>query len=264
MWGSFVLGVVQGVTEWLPVSSEGSIILVSTHFFGMRAGLVDMVHYALWLHLGTWLAAVWYLRKDLRVILSTIIDYRFATFANRRELSFLVVSTLISGAGGFMLLRSIEGYESNIETTARGATLLVGVLLLGTGFMLLKSKRGGVRSADGLTVGDGIILGFTQAAAVLPGLSRSGLTVAVLLLRGFRDPEALRLSFLMSIPIVLAGNIILNLGQMHFDAASLVGIASAAVAGFITMKVLLGFARRVNFGYFALCFGVLTIASVSI
>jgi len=121
-----------------------------------------------------------------------------------------------------------------------------------------------VRSADGLKVSDGIILGFTQAAAVLPGLSRSGLTVAVLLLRGFRDPEALRLSFLMSIPIVLAGNIILNLGQMHFDAASLVGIASAAVVGFLTMKLLLGFARRVNFGYFALVFGMLTIVSVLI
>jgi len=133
-----------------------------------------------------------------------------------------------------------------------------GVLILITAFFLIKAKKiKGERKV--IQNNDSILLGVLQGIAVLPGLSRSGLTVSGLLLRKFDDETALRLSFLMSIPIVLAGNIVLNLNKFSFDGYSLLSLFFSFVFGLLTIDLLLRFARKINFGWFVFIFGMMTI-----
>lgn len=109
---------------------------------------------------------------------------------------------------------------------------------------------------------ESLILGAAQGVAEwLPGLSRSGLTVAALLLRQFDDEVALKLSFLLSLPIVLAGNILLNSEYLYFNLSNLVALAASFIFGLLSIHWLLALARRINFGYFTLVFGLLVIAS---
>jgi hypothetical protein len=112
---------------------------------------------------------------------------------------------------------------------------------------------------------DGFILGLVQGFAVLPGLSRSGLTVAALLLSKFDEETSIRLSFLMSLPIVLAGNIALNFDYItEFNSDMLIGLLAAFIFGYLTIGVLLKLARKINFGWFVIIFGVLSVAAAFI
>jgi undecaprenyl-diphosphatase len=99
---------------------------------------------------------------------------------------------------------------------------------------------------------------------VLPGLSRSGLTVAALLFRKFEDTEALRLSFLMSLPIVLGGNIILNATSFELSPVAVWGVVTSFLFGLLTIHLLFRLAKKVNFAWFAVLFGVATIAAAFI
>lgn len=259
---SIILGTIQGIAEWLPVSSEGLIFLVKTNFFNAGESFKDIAELALWLHLGTFLAALVYLRKEVWTLLRTLVKYKGAPESNRKILLFLIVSTLISGLLGLGLISSLSYLEKYLSYTAKTITLAVGLFLLATAYLQFRAKGGGLKSADGLEKKDGIILGLAQGLAALPGLSRSGLTVSMLLLRKFKEDTALKLSFLMSLPIVLAGNIILNLDKSSFNPESLAGVLAAFVFGYLTIGFLLKLAKKINFGWFVLIFGVLTILSV--
>jgi len=112
-----------------------------------------------------------------------------------------------------------------------------------------------------LTWTDGIILGIAQGFAALPGLSRSGLTVSALLLRKFDNALSLRLSFLMSLPIVLAGNILLNFNELTWSKGTFWSLLFSFLFGLLTIHFLLKIAKKINFGLFVLFFGILTILS---
>jgi undecaprenyl-diphosphatase len=151
------------------------------------------------------------------------------------------------------------GAENNVEVFTKYINLIIGVLLLITAYLLIKAKRGGERTDESLKISDGVILGLTQTFASLPGLSRSGLTVSALLLRKFNSESAIKLSFLMSLPIVLAGNIVLNLGEFSLSINSFLALLFSFAFGFLTINILLKVAKKINFGYFVLVFGVLMI-----
>ena len=259
-----ILGIVQGIAEWLPVSSEGMIFLIKTNFFG-GGDFIDIARLALFLHLGTFLAALVYFRKEVAVLLRSLINYNKAGENTKKILNFLIVSTLISGVLGLFLLKVFESMEAMIIDSTRFITLMIGVLLLITAFLQFKAKKGELeKDSSKIEKKDGIKLGIVQGFAALPGLSRSGLTVSALLLRKFNEETALKLSFLMSLPIVLGGNIILNLNNFSFNSSMLVGLVFSFVFGLITIDILLKFARKVNFTIFILMFAILTIFSVFI
>lgn len=260
MFEGIVLGLVQGVAEWLPVSSEGMIVLVKTHFFGGES-LVESVHLALFLHLGTFFAALVYFWKDILVLLQTVLNYKRVSSDEKVLLHFLFLATLISGTFGFGLLKLVEGYEETLMSSGSAISVLVGLMLLVTGGLLLSKKTQTTRGEKELTIQDGVVLGITQGFAALPGLSRSGLTVSVLLLRHISEQQALRLSFLMSLPIVLAGNIILNMGSLTVTLELLVGLVAAFISGLLTIHILLKVARKINFGKFVIGFGLLMVLS---
>lgn len=261
MLEQIVLGTIQGIAEWLPISSEGLIILIKSNFFGQTA-LAENIRQALFLHLGTFLAALIYFRKDVVLLVAAVFNFKKSNLETKKLFWFLISATLISGILGFALLKVFSNLEEQLFLSAKVVTLVIGLLLLLTGWLQLRAKTDGVRQVKNLNGKDGILLGIIQGFSALPGLSRSGLTVSALLLKRFDGAAALRISFLMSLPIVLAGNIVLNFGQFNFSQEALAGLAFSFVFGILTIGALLKLARRINFGYFILVFGILVVISV--
>ncbi|MFH0906781.1 MAG: undecaprenyl-diphosphate phosphatase [bacterium] len=257
-----ILGIIQGVVEWLPISSEGVIVLAMRNFFNSEIDIETIIKYALFLHLGTFLAALIYFRKDVFSLCKAMFNYGSTDLSTQRILKFLITATLISGVFGFILLKIFSGIEERLFLSGRIIILIIGLMLLITAGMQIKAKQVRYKKAGDLSVKHGFLLGIVQGLAVLPGLSRSGLTVSVLLLKKIDDADALRISFLMSLPIVLVGNIIFNLRDFVFSEEALYGLLFSFIFGLLTIGLLLKLAKRINFGYFVLIFGILVVVSV--
>ena len=259
-----ILGIIQGIVEWLPISSEGFLILAKINIFDHTEDIGTLLKELLFLHFGTFLAALIYFRKDVLRLIKALFRYKSQDIETKNILVFLIITTLISGIIGIIFLYTLTNLEDQLVLTGKGITLFIGALLLITAYLQLKPKNKGYRDAKDIKNTDSILLGIMQGLAVLPGMSRSGLTVSTLLLRKFDEIYALKLSFLMSLPIVLGGNIILNYNNFNLTLYNLLGLLFAFVFGILTIDLLLKLARKINFGYFVLIFGVLTIISVLI
>lgn len=256
-----ILGIIQGIAEWLPVSSEGAIILVKTNIFHEAPNYEELIKHALFLHLGTFLAALIYYRKDVGVLCRSIVAFKSQTSETKKLFVFLFWTTLISGTIGIIMLKLLTSLADQFEATGKSITLIIGFLLIGTGILELKANAPGYRNISNLSLKDSIITGIAQGLASLPGFSRSGLTMSTLLLLKFDKEHALKLSFLLSLPIVLAGNIVLNADKLVLSLESLCGLLFSFVFGLLTIHLLLKLARSINFGYFMLVFGSITIVS---
>ena len=244
-----LLGFVQGVAEWLPVSSEGVVAAIQTLAFGADAA--DAVAFSLWLHLGTALAALAALRKDAAEIARSAIR---APTRPTRAAAFLAVATLASAPLGLALLAGVDGFSERLGGLAMA---LVGALMMVTGAILLRGRRGGgERTREDVGALDAVLVGAAQGLAALPGLSRSGLTVSALLWRGVDRREALALSFLLSVPASVGAGLYAALDSgFQTSPAALLALAVSAAVGFIAVRALMELARRVNFGWFALAAG---------
>ncbi len=174
---------------------------------------------------------------------------------------FLLVTTLVSGLVGLVIFQILIQFEDSLVVSAKIITLLIGVLLIITASLQFARSSTLWKSPTDATLMDGVLLGVVQGFSVLPGLSRSGLTVSTLLLRRFDDTHALTLSFLMSLPVVLGTNIVLNLDDPLINTSALTGCFFAFLFGFLTIHLLLKLSRRLNFAYFVLLFGTLMIVS---
>ncbi len=255
-----ILAVVQGITEWLPISSEGVSSLVMINFFDKS--LAEAIFMAGWLHTGTLLAATVYFWRDIREIIHNLPKY--VRDPRNKDgysglTSFLIISTIFTAAiGAPLLLFSLD----NIDFAGGSAMAFIGILLIVTG-LIQRFIRPSRIVAGTVRMSDAVIVGIIQAFAVLPGLSRSGLTTSTLLLRK-HDPEyALKLSFLMSIPAVFVAEVGLVLMQkVVFDMSSLVAIIVSFLLGLLTLGSLLKIAQRVNFGYFCIFLGALSMLAV--
>lgn len=272
---ALLLGAVQGAVEWLPLSSEGVLTLLQLHV--LQRPLAESVAFAIWLHLGTLLAAVGYFRRELLQLAQALSRWvllpRSAHLpqaeSERELLRFLGIATLLTGLVGAPLL----ALSLSLDLLGRWGTLLIGALLVATGLIQLAAPRWGLgeRTAQQLGVWDAVWVGLAQGLAALPGLSRSGLTISVLLLRGFRETEALRLSFLLSIPVIFAAQFLLKLLEaLRSDGGPLPllspgalagagGVLSAALVGWLTISALLGLARRLPFWAFAMGLGGISV-----
>ena len=261
-----VLGFIQGLVEWLPLSSEGMVFLVKSNFFSNGESAGDILRLSLFLHLGTFFAALVYFRKEILALFKAMFNYRAAAEGDKRLLVFLLITTAISGPVGYVISKVFENASAGFENFGKFVTIFVAILLFFTAFLIFKAKQQGDkrRFESDITKKDGIILGLVQAAAVLPGFSRSGLTVSSLLFRKFDDYSAMRMSFLMSMPIIFLGNIVLNFDKSLLNINALSGVAIAFVVGLATINLFLKLVKKINFAYFALLFGVLMIISVFI
>ena len=263
MLEQIILGTIQGIAEWLPISSEGAIVLTASKFFS-NLDIETLLKNALFLHLGTFFAALVYFHREVAQIIKNVLKYPKLKEKDQNLIHFLLIATLVSGGIGFGAFSMIQDIELFTSNAGRGITILVGVALLITGLLQLQSDGKGKRTEDKLTPMDGLITGIAQGFAVVPGISRSGITVATLLMRDIDKRTALTLSFLLSLPIVLGGNIVLNANESVFNTEMLLGFVASFVFGLLTIDLLLKVARRINFGKFIIGFALLTLIAAFI
>jgi undecaprenyl-diphosphatase len=254
---AFLLGLIQGVTEWLPISSSGWTTLAAG---GMDISADDALALAFFLHFGTLLAVLVRLRVDVKDVLVALPRFRTDPLVR-----FLLVTTLISLPLGLVLVLALEDAFGANDLPGVTVTILVGALLVVTGMVLRAAKdRRGDREVDATTFTDWAILGLAQGLAALPGISRSGMTVSALLVRGMDARESLRLSFLMSIPVTIAvvayevvsGNIS-SLGMPVVGA----GVVGSFVLGYLTIEGLMTMSHRVRWDLFCIALGGLAVVA---
>lgn len=264
---SIVLGVVQGITEFLPISSDGHLTLVP-----LLLGWDGFdITFDVALHLGTLAATVAYFRHDVVRILGALFS-RDDTRASDRRLGWLmVVATLASVAVVLPLEAVIDEVDS---ADPRRQAFVVGIMLLVTTVLLLGSEYLSARrartvapsrDASKLTWGRAAFIGFAQGFAPFQGLSRSGTTMAAGLAMGLDREESARFSFLLSIPIVFAAvmkklvlDLMLEPGALDSLTATpqrlpamLLGIVVTSVVGYGAITFLLPFVRKHSLGWFA-------------
>ena len=256
---SVLMGVLQGVAEFLPISSSGHLALFQ-HFFGVENYEETQMFFTVLLHLGTLISVcVYYWRDVIDMIREFFLGIRDLTVRRgggapppptRRLVMMIIVATLP--------LFAILPVKGLVEDAMSNVTF-VSVALLATGFILFFSDRmaRGRKNARNATVADALLVGCAQAVGTLPGISRSGITISAGLLRGFDRTFAVRFSFLMSLPAVLGANILslkdaLEAGvDLEMLPIYLVGMVVSGVVVYFAIRLVNLLADKGKFGNFA-------------
>ena len=254
-----LMGILQGIAEFLPISSSGHLALFQ-HFFGMEDFESTQLFFSVMLHFGTLISVLIYYRND---VLEMIMEF-FRLVASplskkhrrgpvppaRRMVGLIIVATLPL----FVVLLVKDFVES-----ATGSVTFVSLALLFTGFILFASDRmaRGHKNAETATVKDALLVGLAQGLGTLPGISRSGSTISAGMLVGFDRNFAVRFSFLMSLPAVM-GATILELKdaiEVGLDPAIIpycaVGMLVSGVVGYFAIRLVNLLANKGKFGSFA-------------
>jgi undecaprenyl-diphosphatase len=250
-----VLGIVQGLTEFLPVSSSWHLILVP-ELLGWNDPFINSAAFDVMLHMGTLVALLLYFWADLwrylRAFLGSLAERHIGTDPDRR-LAWLLLITIVPGA----LLGALG--ENFFDTFFRehSAAFLVVLMLAGATILWLADRLGSqARQLDGLGVRDAVVIGAAQALSLFPGISRSGITISSGLYLGLTREAAARFSFLMAVPIIAGaglwkGRELLSGGLAASDVAPLAaGFAAALIAGVIAIVGMLGYLRRHSYDVF--------------
>jgi undecaprenyl-diphosphatase len=244
---ALVMGITQGLTEFLPVSSSGHLIVVP-FLLGWHDPFITSLEFSVMLHLGTLVALLAYFRADwLRLVpagLATLRDRSFDDDPDRKLAWLLAAATIPALVFGFLLNDLIEDRFRQVG--------LVSLMLVVGGAILWLAERNGARSRGigGLTFRAAIGIGAAQALALIPGISRSGISISAGLFAGLDRESAARFSFLMATPITaLAGawearKVLAGESGVTVDPAALaVGLGASLVAGFVAIAFLLRFLR---------------------
>ncbi|MCK4781826.1 undecaprenyl-diphosphate phosphatase [Candidatus Parcubacteria bacterium] len=233
MWDYIILGVLQGIFEWIPISSEG-VVAFASQFLKIQANPVDM---ALFLHLGTFFAVLIYFRNDWKQVF---------ILKNSKLIQFLIISTFISLIVGFPFYKLVRNM-------AVGNVLL---LIMGFG-LLLTSYFHKTKKTLGLDLNKlAVIAGCLQGLAVIPGLSRSGSTIFGLSLGNLSPAQILKLSYMMSAPVILVSTTYLIL-ENSILLNAWPSLIFSFLAGFLSLNFLMKIAQGINFYRFTLIFSLL-------
>jgi len=253
-------GVVQGVVEWLPISSQGNLALVLTLVGTDPATALQL---ALFLQVGTTLSAVTYYRSELRDVAVTVPSWRPSRAFDEEHalVSYLVIASGMTGIVGIPLYT--VAVDAVGELTGGVFIALIGGLLVVTGVVQRVSDSISMGETTHPTISDSVLVGAAQGLAILPGVSRSGMTTSALLFRSYDPPTAFRLSFLLSIPASLGAAALTLVGAGGLPGISPVaaGVALAVSGGigYLTIDVLLRIVERVPFWAVCVALGGLAI-----
>jgi undecaprenyl-diphosphatase len=238
----FLLGILQGLTEFLPVSSSGHLVIFQD-FFGIR---LPGITFEAMVHFGTLLSVFWVFGGDILRIVCCSPHKK----TERRFLLMLMLGAVPTGLIG-LLFRDF--FKIFFEST-----LTVGFMLLLTGVILysLQYLRPGVKDEATIKPGDALFIGFIQGLAIMPGISRSGSTIAAALWSGLDRETAVRFSFLVSVPVILGVTLleIISLQETGFNRLTggvLAGTLAAFVSGIFAIKVFVRLLQAGRFRYFA-------------
>jgi undecaprenyl-diphosphatase len=253
---ALIMGIVQGLTEFLPVSSSGHLIIVP-FLAGWDDAFIRSLAFSVMLHLGTLVALLVYFRAEwIRLVpaaLATVRDRSFQGDEDRRLAWLLLASTVPAAIAGVVLNDLIETSFRQVELVA--VTLIVG------GILLALADRFGAksRSIEDVTFPIAIGIGVAQAFALVPGISRSGISISAARMVGMDRESAARFAFLMATPVTAGAGLFevrkLIAGQGGVDVSIVplvVGLVAAAVSGMAAIHFMLGFLRRQSLDVFVL------------
>lgn len=257
IYQAVVLGIIQGLTEFLPVSSSGHLVLTQ-HLFGLKE---PALFFDVSLHVGTLVAVLIVFFQEIKSILMTVIfrgvsialgKKREETDREKRDLS--LVTAIIAGS----VPTAIMGLcFREIAHTLFSSTTLVGTMLLITAALLwsIRNRADDIEAPGAITLKRSLVIGFVQGLAVIPGISRSGSTIVAGLYLGLGRKEAARFSFLLCLPAIIGAEILGIRDAMAtgvtLDGAVLIGTLVSFVVGYFALKVLLGLVNQGRLHVFA-------------
>ena len=236
MIAALILGIVQGLTEFLPVSSTAHLVLLP--WFFKWTGDLNTLTFDLALHAGTLLSLVLCFWKDWIELL----------LRKRRLFYLILLASVPAGLAGFF-------FNDIVEESLRSPYIISIALVAGGVIMFLSEKIFKHRSLENLNLSDAVLIGFSQAVALVPGVSRSGITISAGLFRGLDRSSAARFSFLLSTPII-AGAVLLHAKKMltgtnHYDLdLFMIGFVASAITGFAAIKFMMIFFRKYSMNIF--------------
>ncbi|MFW5854356.1 MAG: undecaprenyl-diphosphate phosphatase [Thermodesulfobacteriota bacterium] len=251
-----ILGAIQGLTEFLPISSSGHLVLFQ-QFFGIHEA---QLFFDICLHMGTLIAVIVFFRREIFFLAASAI--RFLFLCLEREITLkkvnddgdmklallIVVGSLPTVVMGLVIKEWVDQIFSSV--------FLVGWMLLVTGFLLWATRwleREG-RGISGFSIPMALLIGFVQGMAILPGISRSGSTIAVALFLGLNRHTAAQYSFLLSIPAIV-GALLLSIWDLSITATFtlpvLIGSATACLIGYLALRFLIYMVNKGRMHLFA-------------
>ncbi len=262
---AIILGIVQGLTEFLPVSSSAHLVFMTDIL-----GLPQNVAFDTILHIGTLVAVVGYFWRDVLQVISSFISSLLDIFRGKfkegleetpfKKLSWLlIVGTIPAGLMGILLEKQFEALFNSV--------IYVGFFLIITGLLLWGAERvkPGEKDVKDISFKNALIIGIAQGIAIAPGISRSGATIAAGLFSGLNRELAARFSFLLSIPAILGAALVQAKDITSFDASLVVllaGFLSAAIFGYLAIKLLLKIIKErtlMIFAYYCWIVGIIAI-----
>lgn len=257
---SLILGIVQGFTEFLPVSSSGHLAILNL-VFGAKDGGID---FSFFLHVATLLATFAYFWRDILEMLQSLLPQNKHMVAQRKTVLYIVVACLITGPIGLLIEPELEFMSGSLLFLGCAYIVTTVVLCSAEYFTNHKARLetenlGPLRAAG---------VGLAQGLAVIPGVSRSGSTIAGGMAMGLSREAATRFSFLLGMPIIIVGalkdGIDLAQGQIVLPSfwVSVIGFVAAAVSGYIAIAWMIKLVKHVKLYWFALYTGLLGIGLI--
>ncbi len=253
---TIILGLIQGLAEWLPISSTAHL-KIAEHFLGLEATPL----LGITLHVGTLIVVVFYFRKEVKSILKSLVHLDFKSEYGR-FIPLIVVATIPTGIIGLLYVIFLQNTLQTI--------LIIGITFL-IGATILYTSRIGKEDKNDITYTMTLIMGAAQGFAIFPGLSRSGVTISTALLLGLKREKAFKFSFLLSIPAVigdLATETYTQHGQLGAQGIGptelLIGIVVAMIAGYIAIKLVASTVKSRRFHYFAIYTWLLGITVIAL
>ena len=237
------LGLVQGLAEWLPISSTAHL-KIAEHYLGLTTTpLFNLI-----LHLGTLIVVVFYFRTEVKNILSALAHVDFKSEYGKL-IPLIIAATIPTAIIGLLYVKYLED--------TLGQLLIIGVTFI-IGATLVYTSKLGKENTENITYPIAVIMGIAQGLAIFPGLSRSGATISIALLVGLKREKAFKFSFLLSIPAILGDTLVeayKDRGQIAISGIGstelLVGVVIAMVVGYVAIKLVSKIVATKKFHYFA-------------
>lgn len=259
---ALILGIIQGLTEFLPVSSSGHLELGKV-LLGLHPA--DPIMFSIVVHAATALSTILIFRKDIWQIIQDLLKFKWNMGT---KYTFLIILSMIPvGITGLFI-------EKKIELFFDGQIILVGSMLILTGILLYITTKASEKTGA-ITPVNAVIIGIAQAIAVLPGISRSGATISTSLLLGINKEQAARFSFLMVLPPIIGATLLkikdyleiaetktITTGETISSTSLFIGFIAAFITGMVACKLMIKIVKRSKlqyFAYYCIAIGIISI-----
>lgn len=244
---AIILGIIQGITEWLPISSSGHLVIFQNLF-----KITPPVIFDITLHMGSLIVIITVFWKDILTLIKGVLRKEKT---HLKFLGYLIIASIPIAIVGFFLNSYIKSIFNSLIT--------VSISLIFTSIILFLTKK--AKQNTNLNLKNTYIIGMFQAIAILPGVSRSGMTISSGLIQGIKKQEVIKFSFLLFIPAIIGAALfeLKNIGEITNMTPMIIGTLAAIITGFLSLKILLKIIRNNKlsyFGWYCLALGTILLA----